>query len=64
MSSRTKRTAAVAPAAGYSRPRSVMPCGLVATVTTEDGKTKSFDFRAGRATRPAAGARCRVRQGI
>ena len=44
MSSRTKRTAAVAPAAGYSRPRSVMPCGLVATVTTEDGKTKSFDF--------------------
>ena len=44
MSSRTKRTAAVAPAAGYSRPRSVMPCGLVATVTTEDGKIKSFDF--------------------
>ena len=44
MSSRTKRTAAVNPAAGYRSPRSVTPCGLVATVTTEDGKTRVFDF--------------------
>ena len=44
MSSRTKRTAAVFPAAGYRSSRAVTPCGLAVTVTSEDGKTKVFDF--------------------
>ena len=44
MTSTQKRTAAVAPEAGYSRPRLVDPDGLSVTVRTEDDDTKMFDF--------------------
>ena len=44
MTSTQKRTAAVAPEAGYSRPRLVDPDGLSVTVRTEDGDTRVFDF--------------------
>ena len=40
-----KRTAAVAPEGGYSRPRMVDAEGLSVSVRTEDGDTKLFDFR-------------------
>ena len=40
-----KRTAAVAPDSGYSRPRMVDAEGLSVSVRTEDGDTKVFDFR-------------------
>ena len=46
MTTHRRRTAAVAPAAGYSRPPSVAPDGLRVTVQTEDGKTRRFDFSA------------------
>ena len=39
-----KRTAAVAPAGGYSIPRRVDPDGLSVSVETEDGDTREFDF--------------------
>ena len=44
MTSAQKRTAAVAPAGGYSRPRLVGPDGLSVSVRTEDGDTRVFDF--------------------
>ena len=44
MTSEQKRTAAVAPAGGYSRPLRVDPDGLRVSVTTEDGDTNVFDF--------------------
>ena len=44
MTSAQKRTAAVAPEAGYSRPRLVEPDGLSVSVRTEDGDTRMFDF--------------------
>ena len=44
MTSVQKRTAAVAPADSYRRPRLVDPDGLRVTVTTEDGDTRVFDF--------------------
>ena len=44
MTSEEKRTAAVAPAGGYSRPLRVDPDGLRVSVTTEDGDTNVFDF--------------------
>ena len=44
MTSAQKRTAAVAPEAGYSRPRLVGPDGLSVCVRTEDGDTRVFDF--------------------
>ena len=44
MTSAQQRTAAVAPEAGYSRPRLVEPDGLSVSVRTEDGDTKMFDF--------------------
>ena len=40
-----KRTAAVAPESGYSRPRMVDAEGLSVSVRTEDGDTKLFDCR-------------------
>ena len=40
-----KRTAAVAPESGYSRPRMVDAEGLSVSVRTEDGDTKVFDYR-------------------
>ena len=46
MTARQRRTAAVAPAAGYSRPQPVDPDGLRVTVLARDGKTKVFDFSA------------------
>ena len=45
MKSTQKRTAAVAPEGGYSRPRMVNADGLSVSVRTEDGDTKVFDFR-------------------
>ena len=45
MKSTQKRTAGVAPEAGYSRPRMVDAEGLSVSVETEDGDTKVFDFR-------------------
>ena len=44
MTSAQKRTAAVAPTGGYSRPRLVDPDGLNVSVRTEDGDTRVFDF--------------------
>ena len=44
MTSAQKRTAAVAPAGGYSRPRMVGPDGLSVSVHTEDGDSRVFDF--------------------
>ena len=45
MKSTQKRTAGVAPEAGFSRPRMVDGEGLSVSVETEDGDTKVFDFR-------------------
>ena len=45
MKATQKRTAAVAPESGYSRPRMVDAEGLSVSVRTEDGDTKVFDFR-------------------
>ena len=45
MKSTQKRTAGVAPEAGFSRPRMVGAEGLSVSVETEDGDTKVFDFR-------------------
>ena len=45
MKATQKRTAAVAPEGGYSRPRMVDADGLSVSVRTEDGDTRVFDFR-------------------
>ena len=45
MNTTQKRTAAVAPESGYSRPRMVDAEGLSVSVRTEDGDTRVFDFR-------------------
>ena len=45
MKATQKRTAAVWPEGGYSRPRMVDAEGLSVSVRTEDGDTKVFDFR-------------------
>ena len=45
MKATQKRTAAVAPEGGYSRPRMVDAEGLSVSVRTEDGDTRVFDFR-------------------
>ena len=47
MKATQKRTAAVAPEGGYSRPRMVDAEGLSVSVRTEDGDAKVFDFRSG-----------------
>ena len=44
MTSAQKRTAAVTPAGGYSRPRLVSPDGASVSVRTEDGDARVFDF--------------------
>ena len=65
VTSAQQRTAAVAPEAGYSRPRLVEPDGLSVLVRTEDGDTRDVRFQFGRcAARPEWAARGRVREGV
>ena len=65
MTSAQQRTAAVAPEAGYSRPRLVEPDGLSVSVRTEDGDTRVFDFRSVDAPPELSEtARGRVREGV